>query len=247
MVSRGLVEYPKGFVTEDMSLPILPTTHHPRGRKPLIVDPPLPWDNCYHCSLALMIVRVLYRERDVRPRGKYALVPCQQTAIVKSQETDDGKWRQKLLDMDKTGGTDFEPDPIEEQEAIEAFYELLKTELDMNLQSRETVVGDLDDTGLNDDPLMDLDPPGESDGMYLSQRRFVRADYLLAVIASSDYEGTEDSISQSSSYDSFREEMAHQFDYSPALDLTLDLEMVPVEELADDMFDFYEELLEMGE
>lgn len=56
-----------------------------------------------------------------------------------------------------------------------------------------------------------------------------------------------DSVSQSSSYDVFREEMARQFDYTPVIDLTLDLEMVPVDELADNMFDFYEELLEMGE
>lgn len=169
MVSRGLVAYPKGFVTEDMSIPILPTVHHPRGRKPLIVDPPLPWDNCYHCTLAMMMVRVLYRERDVRPRGKYALMPRQQRCILELQEADDGKWREKLIDMDRTGGTDFEPEPIQDQEGIEAFYEVLKSEPDMCIKSKEPIGGpELEDVdlSLDDDPLMDLDSIGEADGMY---------------------------------------------------------------------------------
>lgn len=130
MVSRGLVAYPRNYVTQDMSIPILPTTHHPRRRKPLVVDPPLPWDNCYHATTATMIVRVLYREPDFRPRGKYALLPHYQTSILEFQKTDDDQWRQKLLYMDETGGTDFEPPPIEDQEGIEEFYESLKAELD---------------------------------------------------------------------------------------------------------------------
>lgn len=132
MVSRGLVSYPKDCITEEMSIPILPTTKHPRGQKPLVTDPSLPWDDCYHCTVAAIIVRVLYRERDIRERGKYALMPRQQTAIYDFQQIDDNKWREKLLDMEESGGTDFEPDPIEDQEGIEEFYESLKTELDVS-------------------------------------------------------------------------------------------------------------------
>ena len=247
IVSRGLVAYPTTFVTEDMSIPIFPTTHHPRGRKPLVVDPPLPWDNCYHTTPAVLLVRVLYRDPDIRPRGKYALMPRYQTSILRFQQTHDDQWREKLCDMHETGGTDFEPPPIEDQEGIEEFYESLKTELD---PSQLPVVNeDLQSYALLPEATSSLTDVASLEG---SDRTFSfpKNDQLSScrVRLSLDYDGTEsDSASRVTSHDSQRERRAHQYDYTPAIDITIDLETVPADELADNIFDFFEELLEMGE
>ena len=130
LVSRGLVAQPNGIIPADMSVPILPTTHHPRNRKPLIVDPHLPWDDCYHLTLSEMTVRIRYTEWSSRPRGKYALLPRGQTAILDGYQSGDEEWRAKLKYMKETGGTDFEPVPLEDGEALERYYEKVQSRPD---------------------------------------------------------------------------------------------------------------------
>jgi hypothetical protein len=35
-------------ITEDMCAPVAPESQHPKGRKPIKTNKPLPWSNCYH-------------------------------------------------------------------------------------------------------------------------------------------------------------------------------------------------------
>ncbi|KAI4293653.1 hypothetical protein K525DRAFT_160006, partial [Schizophyllum commune Loenen D] len=39
---------PERFFPQTMSIPILPNSLHPLGRRPIQATPPLPWDDCYH-------------------------------------------------------------------------------------------------------------------------------------------------------------------------------------------------------
>ncbi|KAL1685407.1 hypothetical protein GGG16DRAFT_129426 [Schizophyllum commune] len=49
LVARGLPpDDPERFFHHNMSIPILPNSLHPLGRRPIRPTPPLPWDNCYH-------------------------------------------------------------------------------------------------------------------------------------------------------------------------------------------------------
>ena len=53
-------------------------------------------------------------------------MPRQQTTILRFQQDDDERWREKLVYMKATGGNDFLPDLLDDQESVDELYELVK-------------------------------------------------------------------------------------------------------------------------
>ncbi|KAF9015847.1 hypothetical protein BDZ89DRAFT_435132 [Hymenopellis radicata] len=206
MVSRGFVPGPDEFVLSDMSIPVLPNTHHPRDRTPLVCDPPLPWDNCYIQTLALLPIRIKFSDPTPRARGKYWLNPPRQAGLIHFQCGDDNDWRDKLVRTAEMGGSDFEPDTypgdeFDEPEG-EPCYPWDNSEDTASLAVLESSKELAVDSKLNVTP---------SDIESVSDRASLHSAYAKSVVGF--------------------DEMVHQYDFTPVVNFSLDLEILSADEI----------------
>ncbi|KAF9000177.1 hypothetical protein BDZ89DRAFT_703683 [Hymenopellis radicata] len=97
-----MVPGPDKHSIPEMCLPLSPNVH-PWGRDPLQSDPPLPWPDCFHVTLAVVNAVTKYEFKDTRERGKYCLP---ETPRLSASMSVDDDWKQLLDsgDMDLAAG-----------------------------------------------------------------------------------------------------------------------------------------------
>ncbi len=95
LLSRGMVAGPEPFMLPEMSMPVGQGTPHPLDREAITPNPPLPWSNCYHPTLATVSLCVHHETEDKRQCGKYS-IPSSQSYRFGVQSDIDFWWKADL-------------------------------------------------------------------------------------------------------------------------------------------------------
>lgn len=83
----------------DMSMPVFPNdAPHPLGRDVLRTDPPLPWTDCYHPTLARTPIHVRVTALDERERGFYSVWPMDDMIKLNLATRRDRRRQDELLE-----------------------------------------------------------------------------------------------------------------------------------------------------